>query len=208
MPDLYTAMTVEHAGDRERRFTKLFDEHYGAVLAYCRRRLGPDLADDAVAETFLAAWRSLDPPSGDDALPWLYSLARGAVANSRRRSERLGRLSERVAKLEPGQLGLDHSDYAGWQDHFAAAFAALSPADREVLRLVTWEGLDPAAGSVAFGCSTAAFKVRLHRARRRLRRLLDTDDAANPAPTDRSTGPHTAIVGPVPVIVSYRKDAQ
>ena len=34
--------------------------------------------------------------------------------------------------------------------------------------LVAWDGLTPAEGAVAVGCSAAAFRVRLHRARRRV----------------------------------------
>jgi DNA-directed RNA polymerase specialized sigma24 family protein len=36
----------------EQRFAELFRAHHAQVLAYCRRRLPHDLADDAVAETF------------------------------------------------------------------------------------------------------------------------------------------------------------
>lgn len=67
--------------DRARQFTELFGSCYAPVLAYARRRVGGDLAQDVVAETFLAAWRSLDdlPPAP---LPWLYRAARFAVATA------------------------------------------------------------------------------------------------------------------------------
>jgi RNA polymerase sigma factor (sigma-70 family) len=53
------------------------------------------------------------------------------------------------------------------------AIAALSERDRAALLLVAWEGLSTAEMAVALGCSRAAAKVRLHRARRKLRRKLD-----------------------------------
>jgi Sigma-70, region 4 len=57
------------------------------------------------------------------------------------------------------------------------AWASLSNADREILRLVAWEGLGPTDGAAVLGCSVSSYKVRLHRARRRLERrfgsLLD-----------------------------------
>ena len=59
----------------------------------------------------------------------------------------------------------------------------VSEADKEVLRLVAWEGVSPAEGAFVFECSVTTFKVRLHRARRRLVRLLDKDEAGD-APRD------------------------
>ena len=44
--------------------------------------------------------------------------------------------------------------------------------DREVLRLIAWEGLESREAAAVFGCSYGAFRVRLHRARRRLEKQL------------------------------------
>jgi RNA polymerase sigma-70 factor (ECF subfamily) len=48
------------------------------------------------------------------------------------------------------------------------ALARLGVRDREVLLLVTWDGLDRARAAAVLGCSEKTFAVRLHRARRRL----------------------------------------
>ena len=64
-------------------FAALYDRHYRSVRAFCRRRLATDLVDDAVAETFLTAWRRLDEvPEGDAAHMWLYGVASHVVAIS------------------------------------------------------------------------------------------------------------------------------
>ena len=49
--------------DRE-RFEELFRQHYGAVVRYAVRRVGPDGAHEIVSETFLTAWRRLDSMRG------------------------------------------------------------------------------------------------------------------------------------------------
>ena len=72
-PDVYVLMdeTGSQEGPRARQFSELFAANYGLVLAYARRRVGADLAQDVVADTFLAAWRNMDdlprtrPASGD-----------------------------------------------------------------------------------------------------------------------------------------------
>jgi RNA polymerase sigma-70 factor (ECF subfamily) len=53
------------------------------------------------------------------------------------------------------------------------ALGRLSTGDREVLLLVAWDGLSAREAAVILGCSAAAAKVRLHRARRRLRAELE-----------------------------------
>lgn len=160
--------------DREAVFLALFDAYYRKILAYATRRLGPSAAEEAVADTFITAWTSLDAVRGDPLL-WLYGIARGAVANHRRRLQRSARLDERARFLSPAASGDDPADVVVWEDTFAAAMAQLAEADREVLRLVAWEGLTTSEAAAVMGCSTIACKVRLHRARQRLSRFLRLD---------------------------------
>jgi hypothetical protein len=78
----------------------------------------------------------------------------------------------------------DHAESTGWQDPFRAAFDQLSEPEREVLRITAWEGLNTTEGATVLSCSVAAFKVRLHRARRHFRRLLDADGTNQVAGAD------------------------
>jgi RNA polymerase sigma-70 factor (ECF subfamily) len=185
MPDLFEEMGEGNAAacSREEQFTELFTECYGPVLAFARRRLGPDLAQDVVAETFLTVWRWFDQLSGQP-LPWLYRVAGHAIANQRRGLARRQRLDERARLLSDDVATPDHAETVAETGRLAAAFVSLSERDREVLRLVTWEGLDVTLAAVVLGCSPATFRVRLHRARRRLSRLLGEDGRErNPEPT-------------------------
>ena len=134
----------------------------------------PTTAEDVVAETFVVCWRRFDDVP-DDPLPWLFGVARRCLANRRRSDDRRSALAER-AGAELDAAGRDVADAVGERDRMLTAFAALSENDREVLSLVAWEGLDVAGAAQAMGCSTAALKVRLHRARRRLRRHLEEDE--------------------------------
>ncbi len=161
---------------REQRFTRLFSECYGPVLAFARRRLGPDLAQDVVAETFLTAWRRLDELT-DEPLPWLYRIAGHAVSNQRRSQVRRMRLDDRVRRLTRGGTAPDPADSVVESGRLMDAFNSLGERDREALRLVTWEGLSTADAAFAMDCSPSAFKVRLHRARRRLSRLLGEESS-------------------------------
>jgi RNA polymerase sigma factor (sigma-70 family) len=165
--------TGSQEGPRARQFSELFAANYGLVLAYARRRVGADLAQDVVADTFLAAWRNMDdlPP---EPLPWLYRAAHYAVVGHRRTLARRGRLDDRARLQAPSVTAPDHAELVAADIELAAAFRALSEADREVLRLAAWEGLGPEAIGAVVGCSAIAAKARLYRARRRLSQRLGT----------------------------------
>jgi RNA polymerase sigma-70 factor (ECF subfamily) len=71
--------------DREVAFRRIYDAHYRQSVAYARRRVDKQDAQDVVADTFLVVWRRIeDVPVGQAALPWLYALARRAVAQTYR----------------------------------------------------------------------------------------------------------------------------
>jgi RNA polymerase sigma factor (sigma-70 family) len=176
-PDLSRVMG-EPEISREQRFTRLFSRCYPPVLAFARRRLEPDAAQDVVAETFLTAWRRLDEITSDP-LPWLYRIAGHAVANQRRGQVRRSRLHDRARLLDEGAAP-DPADGVIESRLLVEAFNALAERDREALRLVMWEGLAPKEAAFVLECSPAAFTVRLHRARRRLSRLLGEERAAEP----------------------------
>lgn len=168
--------------DDSERFTEMFRAFHAQVTAYARRRVPLEAAQDVVAATFLAAWRHRDTLPADP-LPWLYRAAALEVAAQSRTAHRRLRLWERIRQAPSNLSESDHADQVAMATHWKAAFAALSEGDREVLRLTAWEELGPKQGSVIMGCSPAAFRVRLHRARRRLEVLVDGEPSRLREPT-------------------------
>jgi RNA polymerase sigma factor (sigma-70 family) len=158
--------------ERAERFEAVYRRYERRVLAYALRRAPIETAKDAVAETFLAAWRRFDELPADP-LPWLIAATRRTLANQRRSGARQARLAGRLAQAAPLP-----EPVLGGEPALRAALGKLRAADREALALVAWEGLTPAQAARSLGCSPAAFRVRLHRARRRLSRLLAEEEAA------------------------------
>ena len=145
-------------------FEEWFRRHYPRVLAYVLRRL-PDrsAAEDLTAETFLIAWRRREKIPADP-LPWLFTVAGNQLHNERRSARRRTELALRVA-AEPA---FERTPALAENQQILDALAGLDERDREVLMLVTWDGLDRARAAAVLGCSEKTFAVRLHRARRRL----------------------------------------
>src|SRR5947209_12950745 len=156
---------IERHGAEE-RFSSVF-AHLGAVTAYARRRGSPD-ADGLAAEVMTIAWRRLADVPEDDARPWLFATARNLVLAEARRSSLAGdagvlSADQAVPAAEPFEL----------DPVLGRALRSLSRLDREALLLIAWEDLTPTQAAKALGINPTAFRVRLLRARRRLRAKLE-----------------------------------
>ena len=156
------------------RFAKLYREEGRAILEYALRRVDDrEDAADVVAETFLVAWRRLgEVPVGDGARLWLYGVARLVLANLHRAERRRTRLGRRLAETLRTEIGT-HAAPAGEAAEMLRAMGELGEEDRELLLLVSWEGLTPGEAARVLGVTALAARSRLHRARRRLRHLLE-----------------------------------
>jgi RNA polymerase sigma-70 factor (ECF subfamily) len=157
--------------DDTERFTALYDRYRMRVWAYAASRVGSRVADEIVSETFMVAWRRLSdmPPA---VLPWLLGVARNVIRDSVRADIRRESLATELRVWSAGSEG-DVAD--GVVDRLAMlrALAQLPESDREVLTLVAWQGLSTKEAARVIGCTVAAFRVRLHRARRRLTAAVD-----------------------------------
>ncbi|WP_225993830.1 RNA polymerase sigma factor [Actinomadura rudentiformis] len=172
--------------DPESRFTRLYDQNYRRVLAYALTHAEPHTAEDIASETFLIAWRRLGD-IGEPPLPWLLGVARNLLHKQRSHGHRRRVLAERIAELTgPADVAAwDVAEHVVERETALAAVAGLSERDLEVLSLVNWHGLDPRQAAKVVGCSSAAFFVRLHRARKRLAKALENGPEAGPAAVQR-----------------------
>lgn len=163
----------------ERQFEALYRAHAAEVLAYCARRTGREEAKDAASEVFVVAVRRIeDVPPGDGALPWLYGVAANVLKNrarsQRRRFRLISKMSGRVERSVPGpepQIVRREE-----HDELIAALEALPEKDREVLRLVEWEGLSRQQVADMMFVSRAAIDQRISRAYKRLGRTLGVSE--------------------------------
>jgi RNA polymerase sigma factor (sigma-70 family) len=164
---------------RRRRFEAVYDAHRAAILGYALRRTGSaDDAADVIAETFLVAWRRLDDiPRDDEARLWLYGVARRVLANHHRGERRRSALADRLRS--DLALGYDPPVPGGEQAGIASAFRRLPEADRELLALAAWEGLDYGQIARVLGCSRNAVRIRLFRARKRFAAELAASQAGS-----------------------------
>jgi RNA polymerase sigma-70 factor (ECF subfamily) len=176
------------------RFQALYADHHGRVYAYAVSRVGRQLADEVVSEVFLIAWRRLaDVPS--PALPWLLAVARNMASSQFRGTDRQRSIAAELrAWVSEAELSApDVADEVAERISVLTALAALSEADRELLTLVAWHGLEPNEAARVVGCSTATYFVRLHRARRRLERAMA--DPPDPATNGAGPGHQASRVG-------------
>lgn len=158
------------------------------LLRYCLARTGSVEAAEEAAQEALAAlvgrWRRHGPPESPEAFAFAVARRRAWRASVRRRL-----LLPLVALTDgrgdpPGPMGAPAS-VAGAEERVMArreldrtisALRRLPARDREALLLVAAGGLATGEAARLLKVSRSAFKMRLHRARRRLIELLERSD--------------------------------
>lgn len=176
------------SGERgEGWFTSLYATHYPDIVRYGMRRTADlDSSVELAQEVFVVAWqRRADVPRQRE-LPWLYAVARKILANWWRSQRRRPTVT---AFVDPTQhaasvghpMPSDHPESVVGLVDLLAALLSLPEKDQEILRLVAWEGLSVAEIAIVLDCGHATARIRLHRARRRLRAALSTQPRTNQA---------------------------
>jgi RNA polymerase sigma-70 factor (ECF subfamily) len=178
-----TVVDDSHVIDRSLRdpdaFAELFHRHSGEIGRYVTRRVGPGIAEDIVAETFLVAFRRRDSydRSQKDARPWLYGIATNVMRRHRRDEVRALRALERTG-IDPvmtesfadrvdGQVSAAETSRL-----LAPALARLNAAQRDVLLLTAWAGLTLDQIAEVLDIPHGTVRSRLNRARTKIRAAL------------------------------------
>ena len=175
-------------------FGALFDRHAGLLFRFLVRRVGPDVGDDLLGETFRIAFErrasfERDRPS---ARPWLYGIATNLLARHRRAEAR--RLRAMAALAGRSSVAFDPADgVAGAVDAAARwrsvteALADLPDGERDALLLFVWEELSYEEVAAALDVPVGTVRSRLNRARRRLREPTGArgEEVVSTLPPDR-----------------------
>lgn len=168
----------------------VYEATYTDLVRFVQRRVHLTHAEDIVADAFLVAWRRFDdlPTDAGDARAWLFSIAQRTLLNGQRGDRRRRALTLRIADAtmvaQSGETwrGSD-SELVARRLDLAAAWCRLAPVHQEALSLAVWDGLTGPQAAVVLGISPVAFRLRLTRARRVLRRYLEVTPAQpSPAP--------------------------
>ena len=165
--------------DRKATYERLYTEHARAVFSYCLRRTSTEEAKDAMADVFVVAWRRFDDiPDPDNALPWLFGVARNVLAHRSRTARRRQRLAAKAAVTHEHSVPSPEGQVVRSAEHEAvvAALQKLPERDREVIRLVEWEGLSRDTVADMMFVSRSAIDKRMARAYKKLARHLGVSD--------------------------------
>ena len=150
---------------------ELYNRYGRAVFTVAYRALGDrGLAEEAVQQTFLQAWRgsgSFDPSR--DPAPWLYAIARRVAVDLYRRERRhqdTDRSDTEVAVLSPSFEGT----WEAWE--VRSALDQLTQEERAIMRATHFQGLTHEEAAERLGIPVGTVKSRSYRAHKRMADLL------------------------------------
>lgn len=165
-------------------FDTLFREMHGPLYAFSRARVGPDHADEIVAESFVTAWRLRERIAASPARPesWLFGIATKVIARHRRAEHRWLGMCADTAKFAPNESDHENdyieaderSDAARSADRLAAAMKKLPRRELDPLLLHVLGGLPYEEISIVLEIPLGTVRSRISRARANLNRRLGT----------------------------------
>lgn len=165
-------------------FQSIYEQHGAAILRFLRRMVGEADAEDLAQVVFERANRSLKDFRGDSSVAtWLYRIATN-VAVDLLRSPAFKRRAASLDEIgEPDASALaerpSNSEHQAIRNEMNACIREVVdglPANyRAVLILSDLEGFTPAEVAARLGLGLEAAKIRLHRARARLRMALEQE---------------------------------
>ena len=147
----------------------VFRRHQREIYAYFLRTVGRRTeAEELTQETFVRACGAALRFRADSSVrTWLFGIAHRVLLEASRAGlfEHRPDVADRAA--DPPRVSAEE------RLDLERALAALPPADREVLVMVDVLGFEPSAAATIAGVTADTYRVRLHRARRRLRELYE-----------------------------------
>lgn len=147
----------------------VFRTHQRSVFAYFFRVVGDrHAAEELAQETFVRACGAVMRFRGEAPIEyWLFGIARRVLLEESRKG--LFRRGRGLDGVDPPAVLQDHD----MRIDLERAFASLDRSDREVLVLVDLLGFTPSESAALMSVQPATFRMRLHRARHRLRQRLE-----------------------------------
>jgi RNA polymerase sigma-70 factor (ECF subfamily) len=165
------------SSDSPAAFVDLFWRHGTSVHGYLARRTSRQEADDLLGEVWVRAFKARGSydPRWPDARPWLYGIARHVLLAHWRRADRAPAGGADAPAFDPWDEVDRRLDASAERRKLQQVMVRLSPVEREVLLLVTWEHLTPSEAAVTLGIAPGTARSRLHRALSVFRREFDAD---------------------------------
>jgi RNA polymerase sigma-70 factor (ECF subfamily) len=159
-------------------FGELVWRYRDTVYTLAVRLVGPDLAPDVTQEALIRAWRAMPRFRGEAALgTWLHRITVNTAWTLRRRAARQETQQLDEALIDPAAGPERAGELAEVRAELGSAISQLTPGQRVVLVLRDVYGWSHAEVGRELGITQTTAKVRLHRARKRLRTLLDEESS-------------------------------
>lgn len=156
------------------RIVGLSEDLAADLLGYFARRVEPSAdAADLLSETFVVLCRRAGdlPASDQEARLWAFGVARRVLSGHRRSRRRKTALVEKLRR-ELGRSSPATREREAGFERVQEALSILDETDREIVRLIHWEGFAQAEVSVLLGIPAGTVRSRYSRARVRLRQQL------------------------------------
>lgn len=167
-------MARARQGDAD-AYAALVKRYTPDLYAFLAARVPRPVVADLAQETWLNAWRAIGSFRGLCSFrTWLYRIGLNLASRELKRRKRAAPWSDELAHAEPAQaLASERIETADEHQELQRLMASLPAIDCELIHLLYRDQLSYEEISHLMGMPLGTVKVRLHRARQRLRAQLE-----------------------------------
>ncbi len=162
-----------------RLFESAVDEYADSMYRVAYRLTGcRDAAGELVQETYMQAWRNLTTLSDRSKIRgWMFAILRNQFSKQRQRSQRYRPLTEPLASE---LVRADRQTPTDQQEMVQSAISQLDDDHKLPVLLVSMEQMSVDSAAEVLGIPRGTVLSRLHRARQKLKDILERQILADP----------------------------
>ncbi|MBI5029409.1 MAG: sigma-70 family RNA polymerase sigma factor [Chloroflexi bacterium] len=178
MPSVDERRLLERAQTNAAGVAELFDAYFYRIYAYAYRRVGSrETAEDIAATVFEDAMNGIKRVRwlGKPIIAWLYRIAARRVADYYRAHRVTESLDDRLELVGEAMSDAERVERDDEYRSVRCGIERLTERDREIIRLAFFDELGGAEMAAMLGCTTNNVYVRLHRAMKNLKAILEKE---------------------------------
>ena len=189
------APDIGENGARNAIVIELFESHHDRVFAFLRRLTTRERAEDLTQEVFFRLYRVKNLESREISVSYLFRIGENLVRKGYHREQRHRRASEELRNRAIFQTGVETDAESPSLDQskgrsvmafvgsgaLQGAMALLTNNEQAAVRLIVCRGLSYEQAACSLGVSTSTINNWKHRGVRKLRKIIEGEDAGLPS---------------------------
>jgi len=160
--------------NQELSYNEAFDQNYSMMVKRCKRKIGPNDAEDIVIDSFtllFEKWDSFDNHKEKVLTVWLYKTLDNKCNDYIRKKYKEEKVIEYLGEFEEEDIDTS-AEYTEYCNYIDEILLRLTPAEKEVFECLICKGMSSKEAEEYIGISGVTLRVRWLRTKKHISSFL------------------------------------